>query len=177
MPFRLKKSGVTAQPADGRTNSLVQRKEHQCTFLFKSRASRLFLNYRNSFKVISFDIESTVDASCNMGYDAGNRITGSMYRREGAQSQSRESSGQNTKDLKRPPSPAMVKLVHLLTSYKNIFFSRFKPENVLRGFLAIFVYIYSNKAGYTAIRCVLARTDTDSSFGQKRQFCVVSTRV
>ena len=32
-----------------------------------------------------------------------------------------------------------------------------------------------NKAGYTAIRCVLA--GTDSSFGQKRHFCMVSTRV
>ena len=32
-----------------------------------------------------------------------------------------------------------------------------------------------NKAGYTAIRCVLAWTD--SSFGQKRHFHVVSTRV
>ena len=32
-----------------------------------------------------------------------------------------------------------------------------------------------NKAGYTAIRCVLA--GTDSTFGQKRHFCMVSTRV
>ena len=32
-----------------------------------------------------------------------------------------------------------------------------------------------NKAGYTAIRCVLACTG--SSFGQKRHFCMVSTRV
>ena len=32
-----------------------------------------------------------------------------------------------------------------------------------------------NKAGYTAIRCVLA--GTDSSFGQKRHFCMISTRV
>ena len=32
-----------------------------------------------------------------------------------------------------------------------------------------------NKAGYTAIRCVLA--GTDSSFGQERHFCMVSTRV
>ena len=32
-----------------------------------------------------------------------------------------------------------------------------------------------NKAGYTAIRCVLARRG--SSFGQKRHFCMVSTRV
>ena len=32
-----------------------------------------------------------------------------------------------------------------------------------------------NKAGYTAIRGVLA--GTDSSFGQKRHFCMVSTRV
>ena len=32
-----------------------------------------------------------------------------------------------------------------------------------------------NKAGYKAIRCVLARTD--SSFGQKRHFRVVSARV
>ena len=32
-----------------------------------------------------------------------------------------------------------------------------------------------NKAGY--IRCVLARTASDSSSGQKRHFCMVSTRV
>ena len=32
-----------------------------------------------------------------------------------------------------------------------------------------------NKVGYTAIRCVLARTG--SSFGKKRHFCMVSTRV
>ena len=34
---------------------------------------------------------------------------------------------------------------------------------------------FCNKAGYTAIRCVLARTD--SSFGQKLDFGLVSTRV
>ena len=39
----------------------------------------------------------------------------------------------------------------------------------------ILIKIELNKAGYTAIRCVLARTD--SVFGQKRHFCMVSTRV
>ena len=43
--------------------------------------------------------------------------------------------------------------------------NRFEPVSNVR----------KNKAGYAAIRCVLARTD--SSFGQKRQFRVVSTRV
>ena len=37
------------------------------------------------------------------------------------------------------------------------------------------VSLRKNKAGYTAIRCVLA--GTDSGFGQKRHFCIVSTRV
>ena len=36
-------------------------------------------------------------------------------------------------------------------------------------------FLLPNKAGYTAIRCVLAHTG--SSFGQKWRFCMVSTRV
>ena len=41
-------------------------------------------------------------------------------------------------------------------------------------FLGVTRHLF-NKAGYTAIRCVPA--GTDSSFGQKRHFCMVSTRL
>jgi len=63
--------------------------------------------------------------------------------------------------------------------HENFFFFFFLSNRVYHiapqvgqcGTLKMFL----NKAGYTAIRCVLA--GTDSSFGQKRHFCMVSPRV